>query len=737
VTIVLLSLFSTVFYIGNQWLSVGVTDETQVVRAGSVVYLNDNISGTQMAGQGQFSGINTGAWIPANGEITILNDSSLVFHTDHFANGVKSLPVDLTVTYTVVNRGIEMSYRFLYIENVEFWNPFEIDFYISDWDSISISNQTAIDEEFALDGSTGFQRFSGDQMFRFAGGVNPAALFVLPNTSKGIVVVNDDGINPYMSVRVLDTELPRESANGPVLHSVMGAGEIDEYFIRFSMDEYFAPMFIGGHPYGAERSSAWMLDELTFVHPGQGNIWGFSETSEGDEAVTAGLISLLEAHPLMKMDWLLLPDAILTPNRDSVWFEPGYEDSWSHWHGSWRFCTEATPEYLQWLRNIQNRVYPWADRVNMGSHGYHHTPNPDSSYGEFHEFINYEPQEHQERFSMFFSDLAACGLDTSLVRVIRFPGHRTSLSGLQAVIDHGFTFYCNGWRLIDWYAGKQFRNQWISRYQTPNGRIWGSNSVWWGDYQMMYPTEYLSEVMEKGKFGLLGCHPISMLAVWGGAYSPEAYARIDSLLTSLETDYDNFIWLFPSEYGDYLENCFNIRENSLRSEDTHLELSLTGFIPDGLTICAALNPLDQVESVLLNEEPVQWELRSGGRLFAVLPETAFGDHSVTVVFNPLGIEDGDSVLIEDGVSTSQLSICTISPCSNEQIIVNVQGIPTGETFDLRVFDISGRVIAMQTEVFNGSVHTINISSGLPAGIYYITATAQGMVASTRTVVTPR
>ncbi len=732
-SVILVSLVSTVFYIGNQWISVGVTDDTQTVRAGSVSYLYDHWSGTQLAGQGQFSGINSDTWIPADGDITVLNDTTLTFHTDHFTDGTSSFPLDLTVTYLVVNRGLEINYRFEYLEDCEFWDPLDIDFYIADWDNIEISNQTATDEEFLLDGSTGYQHFSGDQMFRFTGGINPAALFVLPNTSKGIVVVNDDGINPYMSVKVLDTEEPRWNCVGPVLHSVVAAGEVDEYFIRFSMDEFFAPVFIGGHPDGAECSAAWMLDELTFVHPGQGEIWGISETSEGDEAVSAGLISLLDAHETMKMNWLLLPDGILTQNQDSVWFEPGFEDSWSHWHGSWRFCTEATPEYLQWLVDIQDNVYPWADRVRMGSHGYHHTPNADSAFNELHEFITYEPLEHQERFRMFFQDLDDCGLDTNMVKVIRYSGHRTSLSGLQAIIDHGFTFYCNSWRLTDWYAGKQFRNQWITRYQTPNGRIWGSNTVWWGDYQMLYPTEWLSEVMEKGKFGLLGCHPISMLGAVGGAWMPEAYARIDSILTSLETDYDNFLWLFPVEYGEYLEACFNISVNSIRGEGAMLELTMTGSIPVGLTVCAALDPADQVLSVELDGTAVPWELRSNGRLFAVLPEAGYGDHIVSVAIIPMGTERENYA----GSIEGSLAVSVQNPCGGEFFSVNVQGIMSDETFDLQVLDLTGRVVASQREIYSGSVYTVHVSNPVPPGVYFVTAKAGDTMASVRTVVTSR
>jgi len=479
---ILLVVLQTAYHsIGNQSLSVSVNDALCAYRPGAVVYLLDKATGSEITGSNQFSGINCGSYLPANGVVELLSDTSLVFHSACMTDGSSTLPIDIEIEYTLVGRGLEIRYRFEFLEDTEVLSPLEVDFYIFQWDSLETRNQTAIDECFPLDGGSGFQRFSGDQIFRLAGGL-PEAIFILPNNAKGIAVILDEENYAYLSLRILDVEAPRENCAGPDLHSVIPAGQVEEYYIRFSMDELFAPVFISGHPFGAEHSAGWMIDELPFVHPPEGWIWSFTTVSSGDEPTAAGLISLLEDHPLMKMNFLILADAILTPNRDSVWFEPGCEDSWSHWHCTWRISTLAPPEYLEFLLNIQNDVYPWADRVRMGSHGYHHTPNPDSSYGGYHEFITYEPDEHQERFRVSMLDIDACGLDTNLVRVIRFPGHRSSLSGLQAIIDHGFTFFCNGWRLIDWYAGKQFRNQWISRFQTVNGRIWGSNSVWWGDY---------------------------------------------------------------------------------------------------------------------------------------------------------------------------------------------------------------------------------------------------------------
>lgn len=704
--------------IGNQWLSVSVTDATGYSRAGSIVYFHDNYSGSQISSDGIFSGINTGGFIPANGQVTVESDTSLSFHSTHFTDGSSTMPLDLTVHYRVVDRGLEMSYRFEYLEDVEFSGPLDIDFSISDWEYLRISNQTTTDQEYPLDGTNECQRFSGDQLFHLSGNTTEG-LFVFPNTSKGLVAVLDAPTNKYLSVRVLDTEPPRENAIGPDLHSTVPAGQVDEYFVRFSLDEFFAPVFIGGHPDGAERSGAWILDELPFIHPAFGDMWAFSETPGGEDEVGAKLINLLETHPDLKMNWIILPDGILAGNEDSIWFEEGYEDSWSHWHSTWRISTEAPQDYLQWLQNIENQQYSWSERVRMGSHGYHHTPNPDSSSG-FHEFITYEPEEHQERFRVNSMDLAACGLDSNLVRVIRFSGHRTSLSGLQAVIDHGFTFYCNGWRLIDWFAGERFLNQWITRYQTVNGRIWGSNTVWWADYgEPQHPYEYLSAVLDKGKFSLIGCHPANMLAILSSqAVKDSAYARVDSVITSMENDYENFIWLLPSEYGDFLEDCFNVRVNTIRSDGSTLSMSLTGAVPAGMTFCAHLHPQDVVSGVYLDGDPIPWELRSNGRLFAVAVDKPYTDHIVTVDLTPMGAGEE--------YSGSCFGLLAANPCYSGRLALKLPGFPDGTSADVSVFDVAGRVVYSRSE--EPLNESLVLNRQFAAGLYLVRVeTDQGAV----------
>lgn len=708
--------------IQNEWIELQLIDDSSRGFAGSIWSFHDKYSGKYLANQYfPFSCVQCGEYTPASG-LVVASDTSAVFASTGMTGPGGYLPVGVTISYTLVDRGVEILYRLEFLDEVELVDPLEVVFNTCGWATATIENQTGLDETFPLNASTWFQRFSGSQLLRLTGGSRPPLLFVFPNVSKGILWIEDYG-QPAISMRFFDTEAPRENCSGPDLHSVIPAGAVREYFVRLSLDEYFAPLFISNHPHGYQRSAAWMLDELPFIHPQYGYIWGYSETSDGPEPVAASLIRLLEEHPTLKMDWLILPDGILTANRDSVWFEPGLEWSWSHWHGTWRVSTESTEEYRQWLRNIQDQVYPWSGRVTMGSHGYHHTPNADSSFAEFHEFITYEPWEHGERFRMVMQDLDAIGLDTTLVNVIRFPGHRTSLSGLWAIIEHGFGFYCNGWRLTDWYAGKQFRNQWISMYETPDGRIWGSNTVWWGDFSTAYPYVYLSDVLDRGKFALLGCHPAPML---NGGSCPVAYARIDSVITSLEQDYENFGWLLPAEYGDYLEACYSITVRTMRNDGGLLTMEFEGAVPAGMTFCASLDPSDQVNRVTIDGVAIPWDLRSGGRLFAVSGALDDASHVFQVEIDQLNSEPRLSA----GFSRA---LTVPNPSFSSAIVLSITGEDPIAPVPVRVFDMTGRLVFAVQAVFQSGTAVISPMRALPSGLYWVSAQVDGEFLAARTV----
>jgi hypothetical protein len=708
----------------NGQIRIVITPVLQGVRPGSLLEFTDLATGVDLAGGLQFGGVQSDVFIPYEGEITCLSDTEAIFTSpymyDHTGNEI--LPISVSILYRLNGRGLEMIFGIEASFDAEIMKPLEVDFTMTSWSTAEFRNQTTLSDRF-IDFSLGmgFIRISGDQSVLLTNSEQPSltAQVLFPNPSKANLIVTSPPppADPYLTLRFFDAEPPRENCLGPDLHSVIPAGDVSSYYAGFFLNDDAVPVFLSDHPDGYERTASWILDEIPMIHPFQGYIWGFSTSPGGPEPVTAGLIQLMEDHPEMKMNWLVLPDGILTGNRDSVWFEPGYEDSWSHWHCTWRISTEATPEFRQWLINIQDDVYSWADRVNLGSHGYHHTPNPDSSFGEFHEFITFEPEEHLERFMMISSDIIDMGLDTAIVnRTIRYPGHRTSLSGLWATIAEGFDFYCNGIRWYEWNGGELFLDTYITKFQTPAGRIWGTNTVWWADWGSPYEDSLLSTVMNRGKHGLLGGHPIAMLA---GGTLPEAYARLDSICTSLETEYDNFGWLFPIEYGDFLEECYGITWNGITSSPGQLTVSFTGQATSGQTMVLLLPDGSFVEEVLVDNEPIGWELRSNWRLFVILPVLSGGEHTLHASWTITGIEEEEE---EEGIQP----VLTITNPVTTNLIVRASGLTSSSPFVLSIFDLSGRLVlrrARLTDNMGGLYESfeMNSQSGapLPGGLYVV------------------
>lgn len=710
----------------NGMLRVVVTPITSRARAGSLLELYDYTTGQNLTGDKQFAGIQTGSFMPSNGSITCYGDTCAIFECINMIDlsTQETIPVNLTITYTLAGRGLEIIISAIASENVELTSPLEVDFYVDNYEYAIFGNQTAQEERIVdIHGFDGVYRISGDQIVTISGGYPlPDLMWIFPNPSKAIFALNaapDYDIDSYLSLRLYDVEPPRENCLGPNLCSIMPRDSGGTFFAACVIGNSETAAFISAHPDGFERTASWIMDEIPFIHPDQGDLWGFSTTSSGGERVSAQMIQLLDEHPAMKYNWLILPDGILTTNRDSVWFEPGWEESWSHWHCTWRISTLAPPEYLDWLLGIQEDLYPWADRVNMGSHGYHHTPNADSSFGEFHEFITYEQLEHMERFRMAMLDIDAMELDTNMVRVIRYPGHRTSLSGLRATIAHGFEFYCNGVRWPDYMGGERFIDQYISRYETPEGRLWGTNTVWWGDYNSMYPYEYLSTVLERGKHCLLGSHPISMLEP---SLYPLPYDRMDSICTSMEQDYPNFGWLFPIEYGEFLETCWNIDVTAIHLLDNFIEMNFSGATPAGQTAVVLLPDSVINPVVTLDGYIADWELRPGGRIFIDISGLAEGSHSLQVNWSPTAIEQNACFPVD------LLTLTAPNPLSGSVLTVCVEGLPSGAgELSISLYDLTGRLM-LKKFFETGSESSLYMDftmSGevgiIPPGVYILVA----------------
>ncbi len=722
------------YTISNEYLTAVITAVQTDSRAGSLLELVDIQTGVDFAEGGQYGSVHSGDFVPRDGTVILNSASCATFISTgmaSYSSGVR-LPISISTTYRLTGRALEITYQITATSNVELSDPLEADFGLKPYldKHIKFRNQTIFQDRWnELDGNHTLIRVSGDQIvFCYSPYCELDATFVFPNPSKAILAVSAEDYpnNEYLSLRFFDTTEPFGSCTGPDLHSRLGPGNSSTYYMQMSLDSAFIPVYFSTHPHMYERSASWILDEIPMLHPQQGYMWDFSETSSGSEYISAWVIRLLEDHPEMKMNILVLGDGILQDNCDSMWYEPGWEHSWSHWHCTWRIATEAPEDYKQWMINIQNDVYPWADRVNLGFHGYHHTPSPDSAWDPFHEFITFEFEEHQERLDMISSDFSSIGLNPQqTMYTIRPPGNATSLSALWAMIDHGVKFYSAGTRYVQWMAGEWFWDMYLSRYETPGGRMWGTNTNWWGDYSQLMPYIYLSTVMDRGKHALLGGHPGAMWN-FGQEY---AYQRIDSLCASLEDDYSNFGWLFPVEYAEFMEESFAIRVDSIRNDENSASIFFTGETSTGQTLVARLPTYVIVENVLIDGVAVFWEDYGDKRIFLNADGLENGSHEAVISWFPLGIS-------QEGSGTgSSLSLSVANP-SGRSINVTVGGLRIGEDFQLQLFDMAGRMINSQRSTGTGDETEVLLqtSSGASDGMYFLRVQTGNSTATCKVII---
>jgi hypothetical protein len=707
------------YNISNEYMTAVITSVQTDSRAGSLLELVDIETGVDFAEGGQYGSVHCGDFVPLDGSIVYVSPSCATF----ISTGMKDyltgfeLPIAISTTYRLTGRALEVTYQITATDVAELENPLEADFGLKPFldKFIKFRNQTVFQDRWnCLSGSHNLIRVSGDQIaFCYSPFCPLDATFVFPNPSKAILAVSPEDYpdNEYLSMRFFDTTEPFAAA-GPDLHSVLGPGNSSTYYMQMSLDSTFIPVYFSTHPNMYERSASWILDEIPMIHPFQGYIWDYSTTSSGSEFVSAWVIKLLEDHPDMPLNIVVLADGILAENCDSMWFEPGYEDSWSHWHSTWRVSTLATEGFKQWMINIQNDVYPWADRVNLGFHGYHHTPSPDSAWDPFHEFETFELDEHQERMQMISSDFSDIGLDPQqTMRTVRSPGNSTSLSALWAMIDYGVKFYSAGTYYEHWMGGEWFWDMWLAKYETPNGRTWGTNTCWWGDYTQQMPYVYLSTVMDRGKHALLGGHPLPM---WNGGQQ-YAYDRIDSVCTSLEDDYSHFGWLFPLEYAEFMEESYALRVDSIRNDDYSASIFFTGATSRGQTLVARLPSEVMVQNALIDGAGVVWEDYGDNRIFMDADGLAGGSHEAVISWFPLGIGQ------EGHAGQSDIILSTVNP-SGRLIKVNIEGLQNGENCQLQLFDMMGRMI-LEPRFFIGTGAKTEIILQMPSpaseGMYFL------------------
>jgi hypothetical protein len=421
------------------------------------------------------------------------------------------------------------------------------------------------------------------------------------------------------------------------------------------------------------------------------------------------------------MGWLVLPDNI--HNEEAIQ-NPDYPPGkWWLAHGSCRILTDSSPEYIQWLRNIERDsvVYGYEDRVHLGNHGLHHTP--EMEFGENYEFQYYDPTFNDSTFARIVHEFELLGLTAKSLKWIRFPGFKFTRATIEAIIKNGFILF-DYWRISD-------RVPWMLFY-TEHGRLWGVGTQWQGDMPHTY-AQMDSIFLRRGKL----CHTAGHPSKWFDWHEEpdSSYPLIHEIFQQAEDYYPNLGYMFPDEVAEYAFRVYDMLHFRAETFANALVISFGGSVPQGHTVVAEWpDSVPSAEGITVDgQEMLEIEVR-GRRLFIVLPELGDGLHVIHVPFFT-----GTSAANQH--TPSYITLFQNYPNPFNMITTFPFTLPERTHVTLSVYNLEGKLIKKLTNnMFDAGINKIDWngtdSRGTPvsSGVYFYRLKARGKVLTKKMVV---
>ncbi len=404
---------------------------------------------------------------------------------------------------------------------------------------------------------------------------------------------------------------------GPGFASVLEKGFVLEREVQlFVLNQVDQPIpfplaYLSPYPNGFDQLITIGLDDIPFYR------WTIpGAVEDNDSPVQRQLIALLRNHPLMKMSWLMVPDAIIeAPDLANPAYPSG---AWWQAHSVHRILTAAPEAYKQWLRNIDrhHRVLGYEDRVALGNHGLHHTPEREDGYNGAFQYN--DPVFCDSTFSAIVREYDQLGLSSASRQWIRFPGFMFSRSTVDALIKNRFV-------LFDYDKGA-IGAPWIF-FLAPQGRIWGLQVQWEGDTPQPYSV--MDQALSRG----MVCHCAGHPGVWFREGDPAAFAHLDSLFFAAEQNYPHLGYLWPDELARFAEQTAQLQAIDLQYTARMVTFSFFGQT-DGQSLYVEWpqqNALPSHAFVDDQEAGLPLEYRNA-RLICRLPKLPAAEHRIRIQF---------------------------------------------------------------------------------------------------------
>lgn len=545
------------------------------------------------------------------------NDTSLKIESTELYSSNQHFPFLTDIEFKIDNNKIIVNYQFKAINRIEFTHGLDILVRSSKWKTVKVFNHIGEQDSIEIGQKNEIHRFALKPRYVFSNSVSTCNILIA-NPYKSFVTLEaflSDIINFRWHILYSSAPIKAKNPRGPRLASVLEAGDIVQRQIILAITDsssesmgsssptaYFAPF-----PNGYEQIIAMTFDDIPFVR------WKFPKSGHDPDApLQQYLIRLLEEHPRMKMGWIILPDAITSiASLQNPDYPPG---QWWKAHGVHRILTAAPEEYKQWLKNIdQNRnILGYEDRIHLGSHGYHHTPEMQLSLTEY-EFEYYDPVGHGSTIFTINRELEQLGLSEETHKWIRFPGFYFTRSTVDALLKYGYIFFdYGGYNHPPWMF-----------FQANGKRIWAVGTFWEGDTPS--PYKMMKEILAQGRFCYTAGHPFG----WFKNGDENAFNQINQIFTAAESDFPHLGYMFPDDIGYYAEKTYKLNNIAFWKQGGKFYFSFKGATSQDQTLVLDFaTAMDIPDKILFDGKPIDNFNIRGKKLIVLLPKSENTTHVI-------------------------------------------------------------------------------------------------------------
>lgn len=567
--------------------------------------------------------VRSGEYVAGNFATINAQENSLEILSESMTGPHGSLPLRTRVFYKLRQNRLSICYQFEAAETVELSNGLDVTMASSNWKVVKCRNQFSTLKTILFKNRDQNYHQALQQVYEFCD-KNDRLVMLFPNPFHSMVTIEERAPRLLFYWHVLPGGplIKSYKPAGPPLASVLEKGSriqrelelviLDKYERIPSIPlAYFSPF-----PKAFDQIITIGLDDIPFQR------WKFPLSGSDVQApVQRDLIHLLEKHPQMKMSWVVVPDAI-THKEELA--NPDYPvGQWWRAHGQHRIAAAGPYDYQQWLRDIDQHkvVLGYEDRVALGSHGLHHTP--EQEYGLNWEFQYYDPIFCDSTMHAILQEYDLLGLSAASRRWIRFPGFVFTRSAIDALIKYKFL-------LFD-YGPAAIALPWTT-YKSPYGQIWGMQAQWEGDTPQ--PFSVMDEILAQG----MVCHCAGHPWVWFKNGDSTAFNKLDEIFSMAEKKYPHLGYLWPDEMGQFAQETADLHYLSTSLSKQEFLFSFTGKTSEQSVYIEWPSYLPAPQRMLVdNIEQSSWQFRSG-RLICTLPELPDGVHTIRL---PVQTADAD------------------------------------------------------------------------------------------------